>query len=127
MHQPPLRLEQVRLTAAPPAHVLLGQPSAGPAQTPGPAPRTTDQPHTRTDPETKPERSKTKMARIFVHENREHPDPDPNMTVEQVQRHLALFYGDLTNATYTEKTTQEHTYYTFTKRVGTKGRSQPCR
>lgn len=67
------------------------------------------------------------MARIFVYDNREHPDPDPNMTIEQVQRHLAVFYGDLTNATYTEKVAQDNTYYTFNKRVGTKGGTTLCR
>ena len=38
------------------------------------------------------------MARIFVYDDREFPDPDPQMSVEQVKSTLADFYGEIANA-----------------------------
>ena len=38
------------------------------------------------------------MARVFVYDDREFPDPDPNMTVGQVKGTLADFYGEIANA-----------------------------
>ena len=35
------------------------------------------------------------MARIFVYDGREFPDPDPGMSVEQVKGTLADFYGEI--------------------------------
>ena len=35
------------------------------------------------------------MARIFVYDDREFPDPDPQMSVEQVKSTLADFYGEI--------------------------------
>ncbi len=61
------------------------------------------------------------MARIFVYDNREFEDPDPEMTVEQVKASLADFYGELSNATVSETERGEDTVHTFNKRVGTKG------
>ena len=63
------------------------------------------------------------MARIFVYDEREFPDPDPNMTVDQVKATLADFYGELTNATVKETNREEDTIYEFQRRVGTKGRA----
>ena len=42
------------------------------------------------------------MARIFVYDDREFPDPDPEMSVEQVQGTLADFYGEIANASVKE-------------------------
>ena len=62
------------------------------------------------------------MARIFVYDEREFPDPDPNMTVDQVKTTLADFYGELANATVKETKREDDTIYKFQRRVGTKGR-----
>lgn len=61
------------------------------------------------------------MARIFIYDNREHPDPDPNLPVEQVQKMFADFYPEV--ATAEVRTTQrgEDTVVEFQRRVGTKG------
>lgn len=61
------------------------------------------------------------MARIFVYDEREFPDPDPNMTVEQVKDSLSDFYGDIANAEVKETKRGFDTIYEFTRRVGTKG------
>ena len=39
------------------------------------------------------------MARVFVYDNREFPDPDPNLTVDQVRETMASFFPELTTAT----------------------------
>ena len=62
-----------------------------------------------------------KMARKFVYDGKEFPDPDPEMSVEEVQRGMAGFYGELDNASYTETQDGEDTVYEFQRRVGTKG------
>ena len=61
------------------------------------------------------------MARIFVYDNREFPDPDPGMSVDQVKTSLSDFFGELANATVKETKRGEDTVYEFQKRVGTKG------
>ena len=61
------------------------------------------------------------MARIFVYENREFPDPDPNMTVDQVRQSMTSFFPELVNATVLERQRGEDTIHEFQKRVGTKG------
>ena len=61
------------------------------------------------------------MARIFVYDNREFPDPDPTMTVEQVRDHLADHFGDLNNAAWKETTRGVTTVYEFERRTGVKG------
>ena len=61
------------------------------------------------------------MARIFVYDDREFPDPDPEMTVEQVKQTLADFYGEISNATVKETARGEDTIIEFQRRVGTKG------
>ena len=38
------------------------------------------------------------MTRIFVYDDREFPDPDPQMSVEQVKNTLSDFYGEIANA-----------------------------
>ena len=61
------------------------------------------------------------MARIFVYDDREFPDPDPEMTVDQVKGTLADFYGEIANASVKETRRGEDTIYEFQRRVGTKG------
>lgn len=59
--------------------------------------------------------------RIFVYDGREFPDPDPNLTVDQVRQHMANYFPELSNATSSENKEGENTVITLTKRVGTKG------
>ena len=61
------------------------------------------------------------MVRKFVYDGKEFPDPDPEMSVEEVQKGMAGFYGELDNASYTETQDGEDTVYEFQRRVGTKG------
>ena len=42
------------------------------------------------------------MARIFVYDDREFPDPDPAMTVDQVKATLSDFFGEIANSSVTE-------------------------
>ncbi|MDP2949633.1 MAG: PRTRC system protein C [Chloroflexota bacterium] len=61
------------------------------------------------------------MARKFVYDNREYPDPDPSMTVEQVKASMASFFPELANASVKERQDGQDTVYEFEKRLGTKG------
>ena len=61
------------------------------------------------------------MARIFVYDDREFPDPDGGMTVEEVKATLSDFYGEIANASVKETKRGEDTVYEFQRRVGTKG------
>ena len=66
------------------------------------------------------------MTRLFVYDDREFPDPDPQMSVEQVKNTLSDFYGEIANASVKESQRGEDTIYEFQRRVGTKG-VHPCR
>ena len=61
------------------------------------------------------------MARIFVYDDREFPDPDPEMSVDQVKATLSDFYGEIANASVKETKRGDDTIYEFQRRVGTKG------
>ena len=61
------------------------------------------------------------MARILVYDDREFPDPDPGMTVDEVKATLADFYGEIANASVKETKRGDDTIYEFQRRVGTKG------
>ncbi|MGD9894806.1 MAG: PRTRC system protein C [Dehalococcoidia bacterium] len=65
------------------------------------------------------------MARLFVYDGREFPDPDPTLSVENVRRQLAEFFPELANADARQETRGEDTVITFAKRIGTKGRRRP--
>lgn len=65
------------------------------------------------------------MARLFCYDNREFPDPDPKLSVEDVRRQLSDFFPELANAETRQETRGEDTLYTFSKRIGTKGRRSP--
>ena len=62
------------------------------------------------------------MARIFSYDGRQFPDPDPEMSVEDVRKHFSDFFPELTNADTREEKRGDDTVFTFTKRIGTKGR-----
>ena len=60
--------------------------------------------------------------RVFIYDNREFPDPSPDMNVDEVRSTLAEFFGELASgAEVKESTRGEDTLYEFTRRVGTKG------
>ena len=61
------------------------------------------------------------MARVFVCDNREFPDPDPKVPVDEVRRQLAEFLPELVNADVREEKRGDDTVYVFTRRIGTKG------
>jgi PRTRC genetic system protein C len=61
------------------------------------------------------------MARIFIYDGREFPDPDPKLSVEDVRKHLAEFFPELANAESREEKRGEDAVFTFTRRIGTKG------
>lgn len=61
------------------------------------------------------------MARIFTYDNREFPDPDPNMTVDEVRQSMSNFFPELANAETETKKKDGNEVITFKKRVGTKG------
>ena len=68
------------------------------------------------------------MARVFVYDNREFPDPDPKMSTEEVRQSMTNFFPELDNADTTHSKrkskadqTVEDDIYEFKRRVGTKG------
>ena len=67
------------------------------------------------------------MGRIFVYDDREFPDPDPQMSVEQVKAVLSDFYGEVANASVKETQRGQDTIFEFQRRVGTKGAFIPAR
>lgn len=72
------------------------------------------------------------MARIFVYNGTEYPDPDPKLTVDEVRRFMTTFFPELSNAETKESKRGEDTIYELKRRVGTKGvvdteSNVPCR
>ena len=61
------------------------------------------------------------MARKFVYDNREYPDPDPSVSVDQVRQMMSSFFPELASATVQERQQGQDTVYEFEKCVGTKG------
>jgi len=61
------------------------------------------------------------MARVFVYDNREFPDPDPNMSPDEVRQSMTNFFPELANAETKESKRDEDDIFEFQKRVGTKG------
>ena len=61
------------------------------------------------------------MARIFVYDGREFPDPDSNSSVDEVKRMMTDFFPELANAEVRETSRGEDTLYELVRRVGTKG------
>jgi len=61
------------------------------------------------------------MARKFVYDGREFPDPDPNLSPDEVRQMMTDFFPELANAEVREHKTDEDTLYELVRRVGTKG------
>lgn len=61
------------------------------------------------------------MTRIFIADNREFPDPDPGLSISEVQRILSDFLPELHNAEVKEIDEDGRHYVQFIKKVGTKG------
>ena len=61
------------------------------------------------------------MARVFVYDGREFPDPDPNMSVEEVRQSMTNFFPELANADTKQSKRGDDDIVEFQKRVGTKG------
>lgn len=61
------------------------------------------------------------MARVFVYDRREFPDPDPNMSPEEVRQSMTNFFPELANAETEQSKRGDDDIFEFKKRVGTKG------
>ncbi|HUV52827.1 MAG TPA: PRTRC system protein C [Dehalococcoidia bacterium] len=61
------------------------------------------------------------MARIFVYDTREFPDPDPTMSPDEVRQSMTNFFPELANAEIKQGKRGEDDIVEFKKRVGTKG------
>jgi PRTRC genetic system protein C len=61
------------------------------------------------------------MARIFIYESREFPDPDPKLSIDEVRQNMTNFFPELSNADTKESKRGEDQVVEFKKRVGTKG------
>jgi PRTRC genetic system protein C len=61
------------------------------------------------------------MARVFVYDGREFPDPDPSMTPDQVRQIMADMLPELSNAEIKQAARGEDTLYELVRKVGTKG------
>lgn len=62
------------------------------------------------------------MARIFIYDAREFPDPDPKLSADDIRKQFTEFFPELANADTREEKRGEDTVFLFTKRIGTKGR-----
>ena len=61
------------------------------------------------------------MARVFVYDGREFPDPDPNLSPDEVRQMMTDFFPELANAEVKETTRGEDTLYELVRKVGVKG------
>jgi PRTRC genetic system protein C len=61
------------------------------------------------------------MARVFVVDGREHPDPDPSLPLEEVKRIFADFFPEVATAEVRQSQREEDQVVEFVRRVGTKG------
>lgn len=61
------------------------------------------------------------MARVFVYDGREFPDPDESLTPEQVKQTMTDFFPELANADIREHKRDDDTLYELVRKVGTKG------
>jgi PRTRC genetic system protein C len=60
-------------------------------------------------------------TRVFVYDGREFPDPDPNMSVDEVRQSMTSFFPELANADTKQSKRGDDDIVEFQKRVGTKG------
>ena len=61
------------------------------------------------------------MARHFIVDGTEYPDPGAEVTPDQFKQMMVTFLPELATAEMTTETKDEDTIYRFKKRVGTKG------
>lgn len=61
------------------------------------------------------------MSRVFVYDGREYPDPDPELSPEEVRTTLANLLPELANAETKHTKRGDDDVYEFKRRVGTKG------
>ena len=61
------------------------------------------------------------MARVFVYDGREFPDPDPTLGVEDIKQMMAGFFPELVNADVKGSTKDDNQVFQFVRKVGTKG------
>jgi len=61
------------------------------------------------------------MARVFVYDGREFPDPDPTLSPEEVKQMMTDFFPELANAEVRETSRGEDTLYELVRKVGVKG------
>ena len=61
------------------------------------------------------------MARKFIVDGVDYPDPSPEVTPDQFKELMAGFLPELATAEMTEEKQGEDTIYRFRKRVGVKG------
>jgi PRTRC genetic system protein C len=61
------------------------------------------------------------MARKYIVDGTEYPDPGPDVTPEQFKQMMVGFLPELANADMTTEKQGEDTIYRFKKRVGVKG------
>ena len=59
--------------------------------------------------------------RVFVYDGREFPDPDPNMSTDEVRQSMTNFFPELANAETRQSKRGEDDIIEFIKRVGVKG------
>ena len=59
--------------------------------------------------------------RVFVYEGREFPDPDPNLSVDEVKQRMTDFFPELANAEVKEAKRGDDDLYEFVRKVGIKG------
>lgn len=61
------------------------------------------------------------MARKFIVDGVEYPDPGPDVTPDQFKEMMTGFIPELANSDMTQEKQGDDTIYRFRKRVGTKG------
>jgi hypothetical protein len=61
------------------------------------------------------------VARQIIYDGRTFPDPDPNMSVDEVRQVMSSFFPELANADIKTDKQGEDTVIRMSKRVGTKG------
>lgn len=62
------------------------------------------------------------MARIFIYDGREFPDPDASKTPEEIKRMMSDFFPEVANADVKEHKKEDGSIaYEFIRKVGTKG------
>jgi PRTRC genetic system protein C len=65
--------------------------------------------------------TKQYQTRRFVYDGKEIPNVPDDMTIEDVKKHLAVYFPELGNATHTEKAENGVLTITFHKQVTSKG------